>query len=1087
MHLDTGSVQTWIVPVGVTEATFRVSGASGGGTVSANGGKAQDLIATVPVTPGSVITLMVGGKGEDGGRCDNEQPRGGFNGGGNGGAGLGVFNCAGAGGGGASDVRIGGSDLSHRVLVAAGGGGAGTISASQGDPAGGNGGELVGEDGHPYTAGTEPYRGHGGDQDCTSGSGQSGVGSTGANNGIHGSGGGGGGWCGGSGGAIAPDDTLFGGGGGSSYAPANAAFQLSASIGNGFIFVSYHPLTIDATCEQTNDNKMNCTFPFTGTVQGWIVPAGVSEATFELSGARGGNTPVASGGAGFFLSATLAVTPGDTITLMVGGHGGDVIDDCDIAAAPGGFNGGGGGGNGQCAGASGGGATDVRIGGTDLSHRVLVAAGGGGAANADDATLGPSSGGRGDRFTGADGGPADPDYPAYQGQGGNQDCTTGSGLPGVGSAGEDAVTVSGNGGGGGGWCGGSGGRLTPSPANRIHGGGGGSSYGPADAISGWSLLADGLITITFDFPNAPICLQSGITVICTAYPINDSQTWTVPAGITEAQFELYGGSGGSTLSPGGLGGQARAILPLTPGSTITLMVGGQGVNGGACFTQDTPGGFNGGGNGGAGTGVSNCAGAGGGGASDVRIGGNDLAHRVLVAGGGGGAASPAFDDSGSASGGNGGGIIGGDGLSFAGVEEYRGHGGDQECTVGSGHPGNGSGGATNGSHGSGGGGGGWCGGSGGSVTPDLFTFGGGGGSGYGPADIATLSTGVHEGDGLIVIIYELPDLEPPVTTASYSNSYVPGTWTNQPVMVTLSATDNHTPVDQIITYTGLDNSGCAPAAPASCDTYSGPITISTDGNHTLTFFSVDLAGNVETPQSKSIKIDQTPPTASPSISGTAGTNGWYTSAITINWNWSDSGAGIDPASCISSTSTAIEGQYTLSASCADMVGNSTTASADLKIDLTPPTITYSGNLGTYTVDQQVNITCTAADAVSGIASTTCANIVGPAWTFGAGSRTVSSTATDYAGLSSSASTTFTVDVTYTSLGNLSCQFVGQPTICTLLRYYLDSAQWAEGRHQGIRNALLDLYSTLVTSLRNHGLNAQQVQTLIDLANVTARQ
>jgi hypothetical protein len=53
------------------------------------------------------------------------------------------------------------------------------------------------------------------------------------------------------------------------------------------------------------------------------------------------------------------------------------------------------------------------------------------------------------------------------------------------------------------------------------------------------------------------------------------------------------------------------------------------------------------------------------------------------------------------------------------------------------------------------------------------------------------------------------------------------------------------------------------------------------------------------------------------------------------------------------------------------------------VDNTPPTVTYTGNAGSYFVDQFVSIQCVATDA-SGIASTTCADISGPAWTFGAG-------------------------------------------------------------------------------------------------------
>lgn len=92
-----------------------------------------------------------------------------------------------------------------------------------------------------------------------------------------------------------------------------------------------------------------------------------------------------------------------------------------------------------------------------------------------------------------------------------------------------------------------------------------------------------------------------------------------------------------------------------------------------------------------------------------------------------------------------------------------------------------------------------------------------------------------------------------------------------------------------------------------------------------------------------------------------------------------------------------------------VIATAPTASADV----TPPVVTYSGNAGTYTVDQTVAITCAAADPTpgSGLASTTCANASGPAYGFNIGANTLSATATDVAGNVGSGTTTFYVQVT----------------------------------------------------------------------------
>ena len=251
---------------------------------------------------------------------------------------------------------------------------------------------------------------------------------------------------------------------------------------------------------------------------------------------------------------------------------------------------------------------------------------------------------------------------------------------------------------------------------------------------------------------APSCAPSGVDTVCT-FSTPGADTFTVPAGVTEASFDLFGAEGGSGVpefSRGGLGGRARAELALTPGASVTVVVGGKGGFDPACNPQVPPaGGVNGGAAGGRG---ASCGHGGGGGASDVRIGGTDLDHRVLVAGGGGGAANVSIGGN-TADGGAGGGLSG----EAGGPVGTGGSGGGQTPASGSGLLGVGSPGAdgnpdpfgifpTPG----GGGGGGYFGGAGG--QPDQ---GGGGGSGFGPPGVV-FETGVREGDGLVTITYRTP-------------------------------------------------------------------------------------------------------------------------------------------------------------------------------------------------------------------------------------------------------------------------------------------------------------------------------------------
>ncbi|MCO5176697.1 MAG: glycine-rich protein [Thermomicrobiales bacterium] len=507
----------------------------------------------------------------------------------------------------------------------------------------------------------------------------------------------------------------------------------------------------------------------------------------------------------------------------------------------------------------------------------------------------------------------------------------------------------------------------------------------------------------------PSCEDVGNDIECTYSYTGAAQTWIVPDWVTTAQFDVYGASGGNigTFIYGGKGGHTKAALLVTPGDTITIMVGGKGQNAGetnltTCQLAFTTGGFNGGGNSGTPTGSPPCPGGGGGGASDIRIGGTDLASRVIVAGGGGGAANLAAFW-GNATGGAGGGDVGERGGYVYNGNAYGGRGGNQDCSQGSGQAGVGSAGASTISGSGGGGGGGWCGGAGGHIGSNGDWYGGGGGSGHSPGGVP-METGVNSGDGKVVVRFNAGDETPPTTTATYSNGYVPGTWSNQPVTVTLSGTDNRTPSDQLYFFYGVDDIDCTNHGVTRCAQYFNPITISTEGTHAFDYLGLDSSGNVDHQH------------------------------------------------------------------------------ATINIDLTDPTVNYSGNAGTYRVDQQIDITCTATDSLSGISNTTCQNISGPAWSFGLGTHSYTATATDLAGNVASDSTAFTVGVSYDSLANLTCQLVTQRTICNALNYNLASAEWAEGRHIGLlQQHHLNLYSSMAKALSGRILTSEQAQFLIDTA------
>ena len=238
------------------------------------------------------------------------------------------------------------------------------------------------------------------------------------------------------------------------------------------------------------------------------------------------------------------------------------------------------------------------------------------------------------------------------------------------------------------------------------------------------------------------------------------QTWTVPAGVSQATFVVEGASGGVLGdTPPGLGGRAEATVAVTPGTVYTIVVGCQGQRPGGYRPGVPPArggfGFGQGGDGGPSDSTSSIGASAGGGGSAVLL-GTDV---ILVGGGGGGTAfggdpGAGGGTTGDAGGpttdtGGGGGAGTATGPGAAGQVRAGTHG-----TAGAGHVG-GSGSAAAGrdNHGGGGGGGGWFGGGGGG-SGDEATGGGGGASGYAaPGLSATLTSAVRSGDGQVTITH----------------------------------------------------------------------------------------------------------------------------------------------------------------------------------------------------------------------------------------------------------------------------------------------------------------------------------------------
>jgi len=178
------------------------------------------------------------------------------------------------------------------------------------------------------------------------------------------------------------------------------------------------PVNVTIECDESTDPQNtgvasatdNCSdtqivFGYSGGLQTFTVPDGVTSVVITAFGAQGASGTGTAGGPGALggqAGGQLAVTPGQILNIFVGGA---------ASGQAGGYNGGGTGGGatgfGDPApgnGGGGGGASDVRLGGTALTDRVLVAGGGGGggAMGCEVASTG-GAGGAGGGLAGANG------------------------------------------------------------------------------------------------------------------------------------------------------------------------------------------------------------------------------------------------------------------------------------------------------------------------------------------------------------------------------------------------------------------------------------------------------------------------------------------------------------------------------------------------------------------------------------------------------------------------------------------------------------------------------------------------------------
>jgi hypothetical protein len=224
-------------------------------------------------------------------------------------------------------------------------------------------------------------------------------------------------------------------------------------------------------------------------------------------------------------------------------------------------------------------------------------------------------------------------------------------------------------------------------------------------------------------------------------------------------------------------------------------------------------------------------------------------------------------------------------------------------------------------------------------------------------------------------------------TAPQTTATSPTRWNNTDVTIHLDAADALSGV--AATYYILDGA----AQQAGTDVF-----ITTEGAHTLRWWSLDNAGNSEEPKTLDITIDRTPPTIGHTQAPAANANGWNNAGVTVTFNCEDALSGI--ASCTSPQTVDGEGQnQAVTGTALDKAGNTATDPATVSLDETPPTISAAVDRaptpgGWY--DHAVTVSFTCHDALSGIDTCPAPATIGE----GAG-QSAGGTALDAAGNSAS--------------------------------------------------------------------------------------
>ena len=230
-----------------------------------------------------------------------------------------------------------------------------------------------------------------------------------------------------------------------------------------------------------------------------------------------------------------------------------------------------------------------------------------------------------------------------------------------------------------------------------------------------------------------------------------------------------------------------------------------------------------------------------------------------------------------------------------------------------------------------------------------------------------------------------------ISTTEPTDVTLPTNWTS---LLTGATSPVSNPTVTLVAGTTLG------ADSATIDYHAGPVATTTGSMHYSRTFTVMWTV---------VSCDTTPPVITPTVTGTQGLNGWYTSDVNVSWNVVELDSAITSSTGCGPVTISEDTTGTTLTCSATSGGGTSSKSVTIKRDATVPNVSLVGGPADGASYDFGSVpaapTCTAEDTTSGVDDAGC-TVTG--YSTAVGTHTVTAASSDRAGLEGSTSHTYTV-------------------------------------------------------------------------------